>query len=120
MVDAGEDETGEDANGPTERTEESGRVPTRPALDVRPLAAWWVIAAGVVVGMGFLLTDHVLRATVACGGTLLLAAVLRVTLPGSRAGGVAVRGPLVDVVTLVVLAVAILVVGFSLDLAPTR
>ena len=91
-----------------------------PALDVRPLAAWWVIAAGVVVGMGFLLTDHVLRATVACGGTLLLAAVLRVTLPGSRAGGVAVRGPLVDVVTLVVLAVAILVVGFSLDLAPTR
>lgn len=120
MGDAEEDATGEQRAGATEQVEDDGRVPTRPALDVRPLAAWWVVAAGVLVGMGFLLTDHVLRATVACGGTLLLAAVLRVTLPGSRAGGVAVRGPLVDVVTLVVLAVAILVVGFSLDLAPTR
>ncbi len=121
MGDVGDEqpETDGKTSGP-ERAADDGTVPTRPALDVRPLAAWWVVAAGVLVGMGFLLTDHVLRATVACGGSLLLAAALRVTLPGSRAGGIAVRGPLVDVVTLVVLAVAILVAGFSLDLAPTR
>lgn len=95
-------------------TEET--MPVRPALDVRPLAAWWIIAAGVVVAMLFLLTDHVLRATVACAGSLLLAAVLRLALPGSRAGGIAVRGPLVDVTILVTLAVAVLVSGFTLDL----
>lgn len=113
-------EAGGETSGQAEGTDEGATVPTRPALDVRPLAAWWVIAVGVLVGMGFLLTDHVLRATVTCGATFILAAVLRIALPGSRAGGIAVRGPLVDVVTLVALAVAILVVGFSLDLAPTR
>ncbi len=97
--------------------EGEGPGPTRPRLVVRPLAAWWVIAAMMAVGMLFLLTDHVLRATVTCAAALVLAAVLRVTLPGSRAGGIAVRGPAVDVATLVVLAVAVLVSGFSLDLA---
>ena len=89
----------------------------RPALDARPLASWWMIFAGLVLGLLFILTDHVLRATLCFGGALLLAAVIRVTLPGSKVGGVAVRGPLVDVLTLVVLAVAVLVTGFTLDLA---
>lgn len=93
-----------------------GPVPGRPALDVRPLAAWWVIAAGIAVAMLFFLTDHVLRATVSCAGSFLLAAVLRLTLPGSKSGGIAVRGPLVDVTILVALAVAVLVSGFTLDL----
>lgn len=96
--------------------EQRSTAPVRPALDVRPLAAWWLIAGGVTAALLFILTDHVLRATLCIGGSLLLAAVLRVTLPGSRSGGIAVRGPLVDVVTLVVLAVAVLVAGFSLDL----
>lgn len=116
MTEAGEDATGDTAEttaGPP--SDDPG--PTRPALDVRPLAAWWVIAAGLLVAMLFLLTDHVLRATVACAGALLLAAVLRVSLPGSKAGGIAVRGPLVDVITLVTLAVAVLVSGFTLDLS---
>ena len=89
----------------------------RPALDTRPLAAWWVIFAGLLVGLLFVLTDHMLRATVSLGGALLLAAVLRVALPGSRVGGIAVRGPVVDVVLLVLLGVAVLVSGFTLDLA---
>ena len=71
----------------------------------------------MALGMLFLLTDHVLRATVTCGAALVVAAVLRVTIPGSRAGGIAVRGPVVDVITLVVLAVALLVSGFVLDLS---
>lgn len=102
--------------GQEEPTDEHDPGPTRPQLDVRPLAAWWAIAAVMVLGMLFLLTDHVLRATVTCAAALVLAAVLRVTLPGSRAGGIAVRGPVVDVITLVVLAVAVLVSGFILDL----
>ena len=48
--------------------------------------------------------------------TLLLAALLRVTVRGSTMGGIAVRGPLVDVITLVVLGAAVLVSGFTLDL----
>ncbi|UUZ44064.2 DUF3017 domain-containing protein [Janibacter limosus] len=89
----------------------------RPALDTRPLSAWWVIFAGPVVGLLFVLTDHMLRATVSLGGALLLAAVLRVALPGSGVGGIAVRGPVVDVVLLVLLGVAARVSGFTLDLA---
>lgn len=88
----------------------------RPALDARPLAAWWLIFAGLVVGLLFVLTDHMLRATLTLGASLLLAAVLRLALPGSKAGGIAVRGPLVDVVLLVVLGIAVLVSGFTLDL----
>ncbi|QOK22046.1 DUF3017 domain-containing protein [Janibacter indicus] len=96
---------------------EQPTVPARPPLDVPALAAWWVVAAGVAVGMLFLATDHVLRATLCVGGSLLLAALLRVTVRGSTMGGIAVRGPLVDVITLVVLGVAVLVSGFTLDLS---
>ena len=48
---------------------------------------------------------------------LLLAAALRLTVRGSTMGGIAVRGPLVDVITLVVLGAAVLVSGFTLDLS---
>lgn len=99
-------------------TGSGGEVPprVRPALDARPLATWWVVFAGLVLGLLFILTDHVLRATLCIGGALLLAALVRVTLPGSKVGGIAVRGPLIDVITLVVLGSAVLVAGFTLDL----
>ena len=42
----------------------------RPALDARPLAAWWLIFAGLVVGLLFVLTDHMLRATLTLGASL--------------------------------------------------
>ena len=105
--------------GAGEREDGAQEAPAqvRPALDTRPLAAWWVIFAGLVVGLFFVLTDHMLRATVSLGAALLLAALLRVTLPGTKVGGIAVRGPFVDVVILVLLGVAVLVSGFTLDLA---
>ncbi len=90
--------------------------PVRPSLDVPPLAAWWIIAAGVVVTMLFVLTDHMLRATTTFGGTLALAAVLRLTLSQAQVGGLAVRGRWVDAITLLVLSVAVLLRGFTLDL----
>ncbi len=103
---------------PSQTTSDDDVVPVRPALDVPPLAAWWLIAAGLVVGMLFFYTDHVLRATLACGGSLVLAAALRVALPESRAGGIVVRNRWVDVATLLLLAAAVLVSGFTLDLGP--
>ena len=90
--------------------------PVRPALDVPPLAAWWVPAAGLVVAMLFILTDHMLRATTTLSGALALAAVLRLTLTTSRAGGIVVRSPWVDALTLLLLAASVLVCGFTLDL----
>lgn len=98
-------------------SEEDG-VPPRPALDVPPLAAWWVIAAGIVVGLLFVLTDHVLRATAVIGATLVLAAVLRLALSPERAGGLIVRSRVLDALTLVVLATLVVVSGFTLDMTP--
>ena len=91
-------------------------VPQRPSLGVPPLAAWWIVGAGVLAAMFFVLTDQMLRATTAFGGTLALAAVLRLTLPPDRVGGIAVRGRWVDAITLLVLAVGVLLSGFTLDL----
>ena len=93
-------------------------VPTRPALDVPPLAAWWFVAAGLLAAMLFFLTDHVLRATTALGATLVLAAVLRLSLSRDRAGGIIVRGRVVDAVTLLLLAALVVASGFTLDLSP--
>lgn len=90
----------------------------RPALDVPPLAAWWVIAAGIVVGLLFVLSDHVLRATAVIGATLVLAALLRIVLAPDRAGGLVVRSRALDALTLVVLAVLVVVSGFTLDMSP--
>lgn len=102
--------------GAQQERDEDVPLQVRPALDARPLAGWWIIAAGIALGLAFILTDHVLRATITCAASLLLAAAMRATLPGSKLGGIAVRGPVIDIITLVVLAVAVLVSGFSLDL----
>lgn len=95
-----------------------GDVPRRPALDVPPLAAWWVIAAGIAVGLLFVLTDHVLRATAVIGATLVLAAALRLVLSPERAGGLIVRGRVLDALTLVALAMLVVLSGFTLDMTP--
>ena len=95
-----------------------GAASTRPALDVPPLGAWWLVAAGLLAAMLFFLTDHVLRATTALGATLVLAAVLRLSLSRDRAGGIIVRGRVVDAVTLLLLAALVVASGFTLDLSP--
>ena len=92
------------------------RPGVRPALDVPHLAAWWVLAAGLVATMIFVLTDHMLRATTTLGGALAVAAGLRLILASTRAGGLVVRSPWVDALTLLLLAAAVLGCGFTLDL----
>lgn len=112
------EEPGADEHGAQEGGDEDTDARSRPALDVPPLAAWWVIAAGIVVGLLFVLTDHVLRATAVFGATLVLAAVLRILLSPDRAGGLVVRSQFLDALTLVVLAGLVLLSGFTLDMTP--
>lgn len=88
----------------------------KPPVVTRRLNLWWVLAAGVVVALGFGATDHMLRCTGTLTLTLVLCAVLRAFLPDETAGGLVVRRPAVDVLILVGLGLAVGVVGFSLDL----
>ncbi|WIX87606.1 DUF3017 domain-containing protein [Amycolatopsis sp. DG1A-15b] len=57
---------------------------------------------------------HWREGTALIGAALLLAAVLRVALPTARAGLLAIRGKLVDVVTFTCLAVAVLYVALTI------
>ena len=96
----------------------SGDLPRLPPsgkpLITKRLAAWWALAAGVVVALVFVATDHMWRATGTLALTLLGAAVLRVVLPVEGAGGLVVRRTAIDVAMLVLLAVAVALIGFNL------
>lgn len=106
--------------GPVENEQQEGsggQPPSlRPPIAVAPLRAWWIVLAGLLVAMLFILTDHMLRATVSLAGTLLLAAAFRLVLSPEQAGGVVARGKVTDVGVLVTLGVLVLISGFSLDL----
>ncbi|GAB3113570.1 hypothetical protein GCM10027055_18290 [Janibacter alkaliphilus] len=91
-------------------------VESRPRV-ARGLGAWWLVAALVLLGVGVAI-DRMLWASVIVSGGLALGALLRLTLPEERAGGLVVRARAVDVATLLVLGLAVLVSGLSLDLTP--
>ncbi|MBK9475212.1 MAG: DUF3017 domain-containing protein [Tetrasphaera sp.] len=82
----------------------------------RPLRGWWAVAAGLLVGFAFAVTDHMWRATASFSGSLLLAALLRWFAPPEVAGGLVVRRRAIDVLVLLVLAVGVAVSGFTLNL----
>ena len=82
----------------------------------RRLRAWWALLAGLLVALGFVATDHMWRATASMSVSLILAAGLRAVLPDESAGGLVVRRRWLEVCTLLGLAVAVAVAGFSLDL----
>lgn len=90
--------------------------PSGKPVITRHLGAWWLLAAGLAVAMGFVATDHMWRATAMLSLSLLLAGVLRLTLPTQAAGGLVVRRPVLDAVTLISLGVVVAVSGFTLDL----
>lgn len=106
-----------------------GPVPPDVPLDVAPeprppivsgLRAWWVPLAGLLLALGFVVTDHMLRAGASFGGSMLVAAVLRAVLPESMAGGLVVRQRWLDVAMLTVGGVLVLVSAFTLDLRDLR
>lgn len=82
------------------------------------LAAWWIFAVGVVGAVAFGATAHPLRATYAFTAALVVAGVLRALLSPPTAGGLVVRSRVVDVLTLSVLAVAVGVIGQTMNLHP--
>lgn len=92
----------------------------RPAISADLRWPWFLLAAGLVIALLFVATDHILRATLALGGSLLGAAGLRAVLPERAAGGLRVRGRLLDVLVLAGLGIAVLVSGFTLDLRSLR
>lgn len=83
---------------------------------VARLGAWWGVAAVLASGIGWALTDHMLRATVSIAAACVMGGVLRLVLPPARAGGLVVRGKAFDVALLWVFAGVVLVAGFALDL----
>lgn len=87
----------------------------RPPAIVR-LGVWWVVALGIAAGVLWAATDHMLRATVTIAGSCLLGGVLRAVLPENRAGGLLTRWRWLDVLTLILLGVAVGAAGFALDL----
>lgn len=67
------------------------------------------ILGGVCLGLLLVSQDYWRRGLLTVGGVLLVAAVLRLCLPGRKVGMLAVRGRLFDTVTLVVLGGAVIV-----------
>ncbi|HEX3613458.1 MAG TPA: DUF3017 domain-containing protein [Sporichthyaceae bacterium] len=86
-------------------------VPPRPAGEASSLAAEWpLLAVATVCGAGLIvvLSDHFRRGTVMFAGGLFLAAGLRAVLPAPVVGLLAVRGRVVDILTLLALALGVL------------
>lgn len=89
---------------------------TKPAPVMEHLNLWWLLAAGMLVALAFAATDHMWRAWGSFSLSLGVCGLLRAVLPDEVCGGLVVRRRWVDVATLLVLAVAIALVGQSLDL----
>jgi hypothetical protein len=82
------------------------------------LGWWWVATPVLLAGLAFFALDQVRLAGFVLAAGLGLAAVLRLVLPASRSGGLAVRSRAVDVLTMAGLGVALAVITAVLDLTP--
>lgn len=92
--------------------------PAPPPPRADRLGLWWLLAAGLAVGVAFGATGHPLRATAAFAGTCLGAGVLRALLPVRVLGSLVVRSRWIDVGILILLGLAVGVVGRSMNLNP--
>jgi hypothetical protein len=91
-------------------------VPKAPGLANSRLGLWWVVAAGLVVGLVVIVSNHVLRGGAIMTFTLAGAGVLRLVLPARRVGALAVRSRTYDVIVFFSLAAALAVILSALDL----
>jgi hypothetical protein len=89
-------------------------VPIRPATRRSLLSEWPItlVLLGVVVAMVMIAMDYFRRGSIVLSASVLLAAFLRLLLPGADAGMLAVRSRKVDVVTLAVLGLGLTVFTF--------
>lgn len=107
----GEDDTGADEDG------QAGEV--APWWHSQPLGLWWVLPIGLVAAGWLLLEGRVRLSGYTMGGTLALAALLRLLLPRDMVGGLMVRSRTWDVLVLLGLAIGVTVISAALALAAT-
>ena len=80
--------------------------------------ALWLVAAGLISGLAVIAVGHVRGGGLILAGTVFGAALIRLALPSSRAGGLVVRSRLVDVLFLLGMAAALFIIVIALDLRP--
>ncbi len=85
-----------------------------------PRLGWgfWLVVAIMLVGLGFIATDHMRRGGVVVAGSLGVGALLRLVLPSRTAGGLALRSRAADVLVMAALATGLLLITLVLDLRP--
>ena len=82
------------------------------------LGVWWFVAVGLGAGLLLVLFGSLRSGGYVAAAALVLGAVLRLLLPQSRAGGLAVRRRLTDVVVLLGLGAALFLTVHVVDLSP--
>jgi hypothetical protein len=82
------------------------------------LGAWWFVAVGLGAGLLLVLLGSLRSGGYVAAAALVLGAGLRLLLPQSRAGGLAVRSRLSDVVVLLGLGAALFLTARLVDLSP--
>jgi len=80
--------------------------------------ALWLVAAALVTGLVVIGFGDVRLGGLIAAGTLVVAALLRLTLPRRLAGGLVVRSRVVDVVFLLSIGLGLLSIVIALDLRP--
>ena len=82
------------------------------------LGWWWAVPPVLVLGLVLIGLQHVRAGGFVLAVGVGLAALLRLVLPTSRSGGLAVRSRVTDVTILAALALGLAVVTKLLDLRP--
>jgi Protein of unknown function (DUF3017) len=82
--------------------------------------ALWLVAAALISGLALIGIGDVRWGGLVIAVTLVAAALLRLTLPRARAGGLVVRSRSADVAFLLAMGLALVVIVVTLDLRPRR
>jgi len=80
--------------------------------------ALWLIAVALISGLAVIGAGYVRLGGFIVAGAVFGAALIRLALPSSRAGGLVVRSRSLDVLFLLGMAVALFVIVITLDLSP--
>jgi len=80
--------------------------------------ALWLVVVALIAGLAVIGLGHVRLGGLTMAGAMFGAALIRLALPSSRAGGLVVRSRSVDVLFLLGMAVALFVIVIALDLVP--
>ncbi len=83
-----------------------------------PFGALWLIASALISGLALIGFGYVRQGGFVVAGTLVVASLLRLTLPRARAGGLVVRSRLGDVLFLLGMGLGLFVIVSALDLRP--